>query len=110
MPSAAQALYGPDGDWTPQERSLYAHHRANLAKGGVKNDDGSTSTVRAVTVGFGDKTYVIPTVWDNKLLSVDEAIAKAKAKGIDTFPSYGSPEEAKSRYDQLHSVMEADIR
>jgi len=95
---------------TSAEKSLYRHHLANLNKGGVKNADGSTSTVLAKTVGFGDKTYVLPTVWDNKIVDLDTAIKNARAKGLDSFPSYGSPEEAKARYMQMHDFMEGDIR
>ena len=117
--NAAQTAYGGGSNLenasselslNDQERNLYNHHLANLAKGGVRNADGTTSTALATTVGFGDKTYVIPTVWDNKIVSVDEAVKRARAKGIDSFPSYKTKEEANSRYMQMHKYMEGDIK
>lgn len=129
-PSAADALY-PNGPrvalgneeadsnldnatsemrLTKQEQNLYQHHLDNRDKGGVKNPDGSTSTLLATTVGFDDKTYVIPTIWDNKKLSADEAKKRALAKGIDHFPSYDNREEATSRYMKMHDYMEGDLR
>jgi hypothetical protein len=92
-----------------QEQYLYNHHLDNLAKGGVQNDDGSTSTLLAATVGVDDKTYVIPTVWDNKIVSVDEGFERAKKVGIDKFPSYDSEAVARGRYDAMHNYIAKDL-
>lgn len=93
----------------PQEEALYRRHLKNLTgPGGVDNPDGSRSTLFEITAGFGDRTYVLPTVWDGKILKPDEAIKRARAEGLDKFPSYGSPEEAEARYNQMHSYMEQD--
>lgn len=98
-------------DLNPQERSLYERHLSNLnSKGGVDNPDGSRSSLYATTVGFGDKTYVIPTVREGKILSSDDAIAAAKKDGVDNFPSYNSVDEAKKRYMQMHDFMEEDTK
>ena len=37
-----------------------------------------------------------------------DAIQKAAKTGWNTFPSYGSPEEADKRYMQMHGYMEKD--
>lgn len=94
---------------TPQEEALYRRHLGNLAgPGGVDNKDGSRSSLFALTAGFGDRTYTIPTVHEGKILDPDAAIAAAKREGLDTFPSYASQAEAKARYDALHGYMEKD--
>jgi len=92
-----------------QEVNLYNHHLDNLAKGGVQNEDGSTSTLLAATVGIDNKTFVIPTVWNNKILSVDESIERAKDAGIDKFPSYDSEAVARGRYDAMHNYIAKDL-
>ena len=94
---------------TPQEQALYQMHLTNLSgPGGVDNPDGSRSTLYQITVQFGDKTLVLPTVWGGKILPPDQAIQMAKQYGLDKFPSYGSDKEAQDRYDQMHNYMEQD--
>ncbi|MCK1445429.1 hypothetical protein IVB43_23880 [Bradyrhizobium sp. 48] len=94
---------------TPQERALYQRHLTNLnGPGGVDNPDGSRSTLYQATVDHGGKTYSIPTVWDGKILSVEEAVKRVQAEGWDKFPAYGSPEEAETRYQKMHGFMEED--
>lgn len=92
---------------TPQEKFLYEHHLSNLEKGGVANN-GQTSSLLAMTIGVDGKTYVIPSVWDNKILMPDAAIKRAEAAGLDKFPSYKNEREAKARYDKMHDYMEKD--
>ncbi|HEX4044007.1 MAG TPA: hypothetical protein VHY10_20090 [Xanthobacteraceae bacterium] len=94
---------------TPQETALYDRHLKNLyGAGGVDNADGSRSTLYEITAGFGNKTYVLPTVWDGKILPADQAIERAKADGLDKFPSYATEQEAEARYQQLHGYLEKD--
>lgn len=92
---------------TEQEQYLYGHHLSNVANP-VQNDDGSHSTFANITAGFGDKTYLLPTIWNGQRLSADDSIAKAKAEGLDKYPSYGSVDEAQARYDKIHQYMERD--
>jgi hypothetical protein len=99
---------------TPQERALYQRHLDNLGSGGVKNADGSTSTLFQMSFEQNGKTYNIPTVWKNadgkpEIVPPDEAIKRANAEGIDKFPSYGSNDDAEKRYGQMHDYMEKDV-
>lgn len=94
---------------TPQEQALYQRHLTNLSgPGGVDNADGSRSTLLQTTIEANGKTYNIPTVWGGKILSGQEAIAKAKAEGLDKFPSYPDEATAEARYQQMHAYMEKD--
>lgn len=98
-----------DMNLTPQEKGLYQRHLDNLyGPGGVDNSDGTRSTLYTSTVTFGDKAYIVPSVHEGKILSNEEADAKAKKDGLDTLPSYSSHEEANARYQKLHDYMEKD--
>lgn len=94
---------------TPQEKALYQRHLTNLTgPGGVDNPDGSRSTLFQATVDHDGKTYAIPTVWDGKILPVDQAVERVRAEGWDKFPAYKNPEEAEARYQKMHGFMEQD--
>jgi hypothetical protein len=94
---------------TPQERDLYQRHLKNLyGPGGVDNEDGSRSTLYAMEVEHKGKHYILPTIYDGKRLTDDEAWDKAKAIGLDKFPAYASEEEATARYNKLHDYMDKD--
>lgn len=96
---------------TPQEQNLYAMHLYNLSLGGVKQPNGATSTLlQAGIQGPDGRQYNIPTVWDAKILPIEDAIKKAREKGLDYFPSYDNPDQAEERYQQMHDYMERDIR
>lgn len=98
-----------DMNLNKQEQNLYQMHLNNLTgSGGVDNKDGSRSTLYATTVGIGDKTYIIPTVNKGKILAADDALALAKDRGLEKYPSYDSQAEADARYSQMHSYMEKD--
>lgn len=96
---------------TPQEMELYMHHLKNLWGGkGYTHQDGSVSTLFAETQGPKDgPTYITPRVHDGRIVSPDEAWDMAKEKGLDSHPSYDSPEAAKSRYDLMHNFMDHDV-
>lgn len=93
-----------------RERKLYERHLANLyGPGGVKGEMGNINTLMATTVGFNGRTYLIPTVWDGKILSDEKAIVKAKQMGLRNFPQYKSVAEAQARYSKLHDYMDMDV-
>ena len=96
-------------DLTGQERALYERHLTNLVgPGGVNNPDGSRSTLYQVSFEAGGRTYNVPTVYDGKILPPEEAIARARAEGLDKFPSYKTQAEAEARYQKMHGYMEKD--
>lgn len=95
---------------TPQEQALYQMHLQNLyGPGGVDNPDGSRSTLYQAVIEHNGKFYNIPTVWNGKIVPVPQAVANAHAAGgLDAFPSYATPEQADTRYQQMHGFMEKD--
>lgn len=96
---------------TAQEAQMYGRHLGNLrGPGGVDHPDGSRSTLMNMGVQFGDRYYNIPRVYDGKILSRDEAIAKAQGLGLENFPSYKDQATAEARYKELHSFMEKDAK
>lgn len=59
-------------------------------------------------LGMGNASYNVPSVYDGKINSPDNAIARAMQMGLGQFPSYQSPFEAENRYHRMHNYMEAD--
>jgi tail lysozyme len=93
----------------PQEQALYQRHFSNLyGSGGVTNANGSRSTLFQTSFEQDGKAYNVPTVYDGKILSPQEAIDRAMKEGLDKFPSYKSEDEAEARYQQMHDYMEKD--
>lgn len=96
----------------PQERFLYDFHQQNLAQPEAANPDGTHSSLLATTMSFGDKTYLLPSIYKGVRYDKPEDIeAHAREVGLDNFPSYASPEEADKRYlamGGLHDRMEQD--
>lgn len=98
---------------TPQEMELYMHHLKNLWGGkGYTHQDGSVSTLFAQQSGFDEngkeRTYLLPRVHDGRIVDTSEAVDKAKEKGLDSHPSYDTPEQAQSRYTLMHNFMDHD--
>lgn len=97
-------------DLSPQEESLYKRHLGNVVgPGGITQKAGARSTLRITTAEIDGDTYVIPTIWDGKELSPNQAIARAKQAGLQNFPAYASQDIAEARYKKLHGFMERDI-
>jgi len=93
-----------------QELNVYNHHLRNLhGTGRVDNKNGSVSTVRNITVEFNGRHFNLPTIWDGKELSADEAVARAKKVGLDKFPSYATQNEADRRYEKIHKFFDRDV-
>lgn len=100
---------------TPEEQDLYQRHLENLKAGGVKNADGSTSTLYQTSFEQNGKTYNIPTVWQTAagkpvIVPPRQAIKLANMEGLDKFPSYPDNDTAEARYEAMHQFMERDIR
>lgn len=69
----------------------------------VKNADGSISTVRSMSVNFGDGEVLIPTVAadGSRILSDDEAIAQYKKTG-QFLGKFKTPDQATAYAEALH--------
>ena len=96
---------------TPEEQALYQTHLTNLyGPGGVDHPDGSRSSLYQLSFGQDGKFYNVPTVYGGQILSPDDAIARARQQGLSNFPSYGSEDEAESRYQAMHDYMGRDTQ
>jgi hypothetical protein len=78
--------------------SIFEHANQNIATGNaVSNKDGSTSTVKTISVDDGrlngGKPTLIPTVWNGSIVSDSEAIEFAVSSG-KAWPSFPSHDEA----------------
>jgi hypothetical protein len=80
------------------------HHFDNIANGmEIKNPDGSTSTVRTITIGADGKEYLIPTVWDGKVLEGGEAFRRAMEYTKETGIEWPSQPEGKVGRSKLEA-------
>lgn len=114
---------------TDQEKYLYNKHLDNLwGEGGVNNSDDkgnvvSRSSLYASIEPRGGKFYTVPSIWngkreteeytrpaDGKLFNIpnETALKNVDKEGWDKYPSYKTPEEAESRYLQMHDYMDRD--
>ena len=75
----------------------------------VKNADGTTSTVRTISVGIDGKEYLIPTVTDDgRVVSDEEAIELFKKTGRH-FGAFDTPENATAYAQALHQQQAATL-
>jgi len=95
---------------TEQEQNLYQHHLDNLRKGGVRMPQGGLASLQAITASIDGRSYILPTIWDNKKLPHDEAIKRAEESGLDKFPHYRNDREATTRYFKIHEFMDRDTQ
>jgi hypothetical protein len=85
----------------PKDNPVFKHHQDNLSSGNsVKNEDGTISTIRTIIIGDNEYEYLIPTVWDGRILSDEEAFERAMSAGID-WPKAPAGEEGVSYLQQL---------
>ena len=92
---------------TPQEMYMYQHHWDNIQKGGVRNK-GGISSYYSITHPYNGRFYMLPTVWDNKIVSPKEGVRRSMEAGIENYPSYPTAKQADDRYMELHKLMELD--
>lgn len=67
----------------------------------VKNEDGSISTVKTISIGTDDGEVVIPTVVNGKVLGYDAAIEHFYKTG-ENFGTFKTIKEANSYAKALH--------
>lgn len=89
----------------PPNNVIWRHHKNNLDnKTAVRNPDGSVSTVKTIILGDGEFEYLIPTVWEGKILSDDEAWEKAMSSGVD-WPKAPAGKEGVEALEMLDEVL-----
>ena len=93
----------------PGVDTLVEHSTNNVNNGTfLRRDNGKISTISSITVGIGDKQFLIPTIFDGKEVSAKEATKRARAamkKGM-IFPSADNHEEL----DELGALISANLR
>jgi hypothetical protein len=93
-----------------QEQFYYNTHRRNFMKGGVKNPDGSVSTVVGGVHNIDGREYLLPSVWDGQIhKNRNEIIDHAKKVGLSNYPNYATADEALKREKAMHDYMEKDV-
>lgn len=104
MPDIDPSFVQMAGATLYEEQKAQAFEQGNIDLNNrpkVKNADGSTSTVRSITIGEGDDTIVIPTVVGDAVVSNDEAIAHYKKTG-EHLGKFRSQKAADDYAERLH--------
>jgi len=82
--------------------NLTKHHLRNLANNtAVERDDGSISTIYTAQFEEGGKNYIIPTIWDGKELSFEDARDRALEEGV--FEVFDTQEAADAFDYMIHN-------
>ena len=90
--------------------AITQHHLNNIKnKTYTTNDDGSISTVRTMQVDFDGVPTLIPSIWDGKELSVEEASKRAIESGI-VWPTATTHDELRQKDIDIHKRFEQDLK
>lgn len=100
---------GGDVGKTIKDNPIWQHHMSNVEGGKtVKNKDGSISTVRTMIMGDGQYEYLIPTVWDGKVLSDQDAWDKAMSSGVN-WPKAPAGEKGVASLEHLDQQLHKNM-
>ena len=95
---------------SPEEQAMLDYHRRNLATGAYqKNADGSLTTFRGAVFDTPEGATLVPLYWHGQVREPHEGYRMAMKSGLP-FPQYKSREQALAREQQLHAIMEDDVR
>ena len=104
---AAKRAYQPPatpGEYTVGARVFPTAHPY------VTNEDGGRSNVRLTTVGFGDQTYVIPTMVGGKQLEGTAPVDTAREMGLQHYPSFDTLLAALEWAQKMHGRIDSEGR
>lgn len=85
--------------------AITKHHYDNIRNNTiVRNDDGTISTVKTIIMGDGEREYLIPTIWEGKELSAEEAFQRAMSSDT-SWPSVPAGDGAVQRLEELDRAI-----
>lgn len=92
----------------PDERRLINYHRANLAKGGMK-DGNNITTFRGARIDFDEGVMYAPSYFNGKVNeSMDDVVGHAKKTGL--YAMYPNKKAANDAEYKLHEIMDRDTQ
>ena len=95
-----------------QYDAITQHHLDNLRNGkSVKFPDGGVATVRTIQTedAFGGVPTLVPTIWDGKVLSDNEAVKRAVKSGVK-WPQAKSHPELRQMDIKIHEQFNKDVQ